>query len=87
MTIMLQTDDLQHASPATISRCGMVLVESHLLGANVHVKSYCDDLRTFLDEAMIDKFQLTWNYILDTCCEYARLNCKSATPRTAVFCV
>jgi hypothetical protein len=65
----------------------MVLVESALLGANVHVKSYCDDLRTFVEEALVDKFQLSWNYILDTCCEYARLNCSSATPRTPVFCV
>ena len=65
----------------------MVLVESALLGANVHVKSYCDDLRTFVEEATMDKFEHAWNYILDTCCEYNRLNCASATPRTPVFCV
>jgi dynein heavy chain len=65
----------------------MVLVESQLLGANVHVKSYCDDLRSFVEEPIIDKLQGYWNYILDTCCEYNRLNCASATPRSAVFAV
>lgn len=28
MTIMFQVDDLSQASPATVSRCGMVLLES-----------------------------------------------------------
>jgi dynein heavy chain len=77
MTIMLQTDDLQHASPATISRCGMVLVESALLGHNVHIQSYCDDLRTFFDPAMINKIEAMWHYLMDVCAEYVRVNCRS----------
>ena len=32
MTIMFEGDDLPQASPATVSRCGMVLLESGQLG-------------------------------------------------------
>jgi len=45
MTIMFQVDDLSQASPATISRCGMVLLEAAQLGHTVYVTSYVNELR------------------------------------------
>ena len=87
MTIMLQTDDLQFASPATISRCGMVLLESQQLGHNVFIKSYCDDLRLFMDEKTVDKFEKVFNYVADVCVEFVRVNCKAPTPASGVYVV
>jgi len=40
MTMMFEVEDLQHASPATVSRCGMVFLESKNLSWWAIVKSY-----------------------------------------------
>jgi len=42
---MFEVDDLSQASPATVSRCGMVLLESGSLGHTVYITSYCTKLR------------------------------------------
>merc|ERR1719163_589584 len=44
MTMMFEVDDLSFASPATVSRCGMVFLEPHQLGHTVLITSY---LNTF----------------------------------------
>ncbi len=40
MTMMFEVEDLVHASPATVSRCGMVYLESKNLGWNAILKAY-----------------------------------------------
>jgi dynein heavy chain len=50
MTIMFEVDDLSYASPATISRCGMVLLEPHELGHNVLITSYIKDMMKIVPE-------------------------------------
>lgn len=44
MTMMFEVEDLSQASPATVSRCGMVLLEPQQLGHTVLITSYCNDL-------------------------------------------
>lgn len=41
MTMMFEVEDLSQASPATVSRCGMVLMEPSQLGHQVQITSYC----------------------------------------------
>jgi dynein heavy chain len=40
MTMIFEVEDLSHASPATVSRCGMVFLEAKNLGWNALVKAY-----------------------------------------------
>ena len=41
MNIMFEVEDLAVASPATVSRCGMVFLEPDILGHEVVIKTYC----------------------------------------------
>jgi dynein heavy chain, axonemal len=43
-SMLFEVEDLQHASPATVSRCGMVYLETSQLGWEVLVKSYIHTL-------------------------------------------
>ena len=87
MTIMFQVDDLSHASPATISRCGMVLLESAQLGHNVFITSYATELKAFLDEKLCDKFEELFHYILDLSVEFTRTKGKFPCPGNGSFVV
>jgi dynein heavy chain len=49
MTIMFEVEDLAVASPATVSRCGMVFLEPIRLGYEVLIHSYCNDLRKIIE--------------------------------------
>lgn len=64
--IFFEVDTLEHASPATVSRCGMVLITEEVLGWKSLVKSWIrkismkkiDDVVIFDDEliAIIESF-------------------------------
>ena len=44
MTMMFEVQDLAVASPATVSRCGMVYLEPSILGLNPFVKCWMQKL-------------------------------------------
>ncbi len=44
ITLLFEVEELKHASPAIVSRCGMIYMESHTLGWDVLVLSYCKGL-------------------------------------------
>ena len=82
MTMMFEVEDLKEASPATVSRCGMVFLEPHRLGWEVLVQSYAASLPKYLS----DKYK---EYIIDIywwfcwpLIEYVRKNCKLPVPVT-----
>ena len=80
MTMMFEVEDLKVASPATVSRCGMVFLEPHRLGWHVLIDSYVDSLPYFLKSAqgeLIKQF-LTW--IVYPVAEYVRKKCKLPAP-------
>ena len=70
MTLMFEVDDLKEASPATISRCGMVILEPHELGHNVLVKSFMNKLKEYIDEKIINKIEPLMHYISDLTCAF-----------------
>ena len=42
MTMIFEVEDLQHASPATISRCGMIFLEPNIVGWDALIRAYAN---------------------------------------------
>ena len=89
ITMMFEVEDLIHASPATVSRCGMVYMEPTAMGLMPMVKSWIkktDIIKTF--SKSIDKFSETLLYLfefsLDENLRFMRQNVKEPCPTTDV---
>ena len=80
MTIMFEVEDLKVASPATVSRCGMVLLEPHELGHNVLIASYATEITSFLDEKLVQKLEPLMHYLADVTVEYIYRKCQFPVP-------
>ena len=80
MNIMFEVDDLSVASPATISRCGMVLLEPKQLGYNVLITSYCNEIAEWVDRKICDQLHDIFQYMCDVTVEFTRQNCKFPVP-------
>ena len=87
MTIMFEVEDLTQASPATVSRCGMVLLEPHELGHNVLITSFMNDIKSFLDEKLVKKLEDVMQYIADITVEYIYRHCSFPVPTGPNFVV
>ena len=78
MTMMFEVEDLAVASPATVSRCGMVYMEPQALGTQPLIDSWIStipkaftDRKTFLPiiKSMIEGYA-------EKCLEFVRKQCK-----------
>ena len=78
MTMMFEVADLAVASPATVSRCGMVYMEPESMGLAPLVSSW---LNTLPDKVKASKFimmelQKLYDELLDDACYFMRKNCS-----------
>ena len=80
MNIIMEVDDLSQASPATISRCGMVLLEPKQLGHNVLITSFCKEISEWVDVKITDQLHDIFQYMSNVCVEFTRQNCKFPVP-------
>ncbi len=78
MTMMFEVEDLSQASPATVSRCGMVLLEPQQLGYLPLIQSYITKLATYIPEypKTVEKVKNILIYLSDMSMEFVRINCK-----------
>lgn len=77
MTMMFEVEDLAVASPATVSRCGMVYMEPEAITLKPLVESWLQSLppKVLAKESIVNKLQKLYDSILDDTCYYLRKNC------------
>jgi len=76
MTMMFEVADLTVASPATVSRCGMVYMEPESLGLKPLVSSWMNTLpeRVLSSEYILNNLQGLFDAHLDDACYFLRRN-------------
>jgi len=81
MRMLFEVQDLLVASPATVSRCGMVYLTPEELGWRPYVRTW---IATFFDDDDImpqkvkDHLWVTFDATIDIGLEFIRQNCKEA---------
>ncbi|GFR44543.1 hypothetical protein Agub_g5814 [Astrephomene gubernaculifera] len=80
MNMIFEVQDLAVASPATVSRCGMVYVEPQQLGWRPLRDSWMATLPpTLSDEAKAHLLTLS-EWLVDPCVAFVRKNCRELVP-------
>ncbi|KAL0235749.1 hypothetical protein GEMRC1_002331 [Eukaryota sp. GEM-RC1] len=82
MTMMFEVQDLAVASPATVSRCGMVYCELTQLGWRPLYESWMNEI----PEHLLDFKDIISNiseYLIDDCTEFVRRNIREPVKTTA----
>jgi len=76
MNIVFEVDDLKEASPATVSRNGMVLCEQNTISINDMFVSYKNKLPSVFDNKLTKHFGETAFWFVNTIIEFIIKNCK-----------
>uniref|UniRef100_H2ZME2 AAA+ ATPase domain-containing protein n=1 Tax=Ciona savignyi TaxID=51511 RepID=H2ZME2_CIOSA len=72
MNLMFEPADLEQASPATVSRCGMIYFEPHQLGCTSYMATLPDTLGEDHRQMLDDMFE----WLIDPCLDFIRHGCK-----------
>lgn len=76
MNLIFEPADLEHASPATVSRCGMIYMEPSLLGWKPFMESYLATLSKFLLVEQMELLVEIFEWLVDPCLEFINAYCK-----------
>jgi dynein heavy chain len=80
--LVFEVADLAVASPATVSRCGMVYIDSDVLGWRPYAQTWLSKLpESITDDLKAYLYNLFENYI-DSGLRFIRRNCKEYIPST-----
>ncbi|XP_059139620.1 dynein axonemal heavy chain 3-like isoform X2 [Physella acuta] len=85
MNLIFEPADLEQASPATVSRCGMVYLEPHQMGWRPSVQSYMmyrlpKKLRQEQKELVQDLF----DWLVEPCLDFVKRSCKTFIPTSEI---
>ncbi|KAK5645094.1 hypothetical protein RI129_006394 [Pyrocoelia pectoralis] len=76
MSMVFEVMDLSQASPATVSRCGMIYMEPTTLGWRCHVESWINVCNVDWMESNEDYVLEIFNWVVPPSLSYIRKNCK-----------
>ncbi|KAA3677673.1 dynein heavy chain, axonemal, partial [Paragonimus westermani] len=77
MNLIFEPADLEQASPATVSRCGMIYMEPAQLGWRPMVKSYIDyKLPSSLSEELLELINDLFEWLVDPTLSFIRSDCR-----------
>lgn len=77
MSMIFETMDLVHASPATVSRCGMIYVEPGALGWQPFLESWLRGLNPeWATENSVPNIDELFRWLMDPCLDFVRKECR-----------
>lgn len=76
MSMIFEVMDLAQASPATVSRCGMIYMESANLGWRPFVESWTETTNDKWCSPNAEFLLKFFDWLLDPCLEFIRKFCK-----------
>lgn len=76
MNLIFEPADLEQASPATVSRCGMIFLEPKLLGWQPLKQSYIQLLEKTLLPEQIELLDELMDWLVTPCLEFINQECK-----------
>ncbi|XP_070559259.1 dynein axonemal heavy chain 3-like isoform X5 [Ptychodera flava] len=75
--MIFEPADLEQASPATVSRCGMIYMEPIQLGTKPLVTSWIQhELPDFITPTQKQMIELLFDWLLEPCLEFVTRHCK-----------
>ncbi|KAJ3127539.1 Dynein heavy chain 7, axonemal [Nowakowskiella sp. JEL0407] len=83
MSLVFEVGDLAVASPATVSRCGMVFMEPDRLGWKPLVQSWLEDI-TYFDQDIIQHLYDLFIGFAPNALAFVRRECKELSPTTDI---
>jgi len=76
MNMVFEPADLEQASPATVSRCGMIYLEPKQLGWRPLKDSYLTRLPKGINEEQRDILDELFEWLIPACFDFIRHECK-----------
>ncbi|XP_065898705.1 dynein axonemal heavy chain 3-like isoform X2 [Dysidea avara] len=74
--LIFEPEDLEQASPATVSRCGMIYMEPHQLGWRPLFESYLRTLPQQINEENQTLIKDLFGWLVQPCLDFVRHECK-----------
>jgi dynein heavy chain len=77
MNVIFEVGHLANASPATVSRCGMIYLEPKRLGWQPLRDSFLASIKKYLVEDQQESLQDMTEWIIQPCLTFIEENCKT----------